>query len=184
MGACIAGIGSRKTPKHILKMMVKIGEWCRVNQIYVRSGHAPGADYAFEKGAQDHAIVYLPWSGFNSNQPYCTKHLIILDKVEKGVRAQGMGSVHKFHPHADRLSLPVRKLMARNYFQVMGTKVKPNPVSAVVCWTPNGSSSGGTGQAIRMAEHYDIPVLDLGLDKNTLHLETITTFIADMIRLT
>ena len=54
-----------------------------------------------------------------------------------------------------------QRLHARNCFQILGAKLD-TPVSDVVCWTPNGSGSGGTGQAIRLAEMMNIPVWDLG----------------------
>ena len=58
------------------------------------------------------------------------------------------------------------KLMARNYFQMFGTQEVARPVNAVVCWTPNGNGSGGTGQALRMAKPRMIPIFDLGHKKN------------------
>ena len=32
----------------------------------------------------------------------------------------------------------------------------------VLCWTPYGAAAGGTGQALRIAEHHHIPVFNLG----------------------
>lgn len=37
-----------------------------------------------------------------------------------------------------------------------------------MCWTPEGKITGGTGQALRIAKHYEIPILNFGsnsLDK-------------------
>ena len=51
MSKVIAGVGSRQTPQHVLGEMVSIGAWARNNKVYVRSGHADGADWAFELGA-------------------------------------------------------------------------------------------------------------------------------------
>ena len=51
--------------------------------------------------------------------------------------------------------------MARNALQVLGTDGQ-TPVDFIMCWTPNGSGSGGTGQAIRIARALNIPVFDLG----------------------
>ena len=53
------------------------------------------------------------------------------------------------------------KLQARNCYQVLGEHLN-DPVKMVICWTPRGSGSGGTGQAIRLARAYKIPVFDLG----------------------
>ncbi|NMA16004.1 MAG: hypothetical protein GX935_02005, partial [Erysipelotrichia bacterium] len=36
----------------------------------------------------------------------------------------------------------------------------------IICWTKNGSGSGGTGQAIRIAKAYDIPIFDAGKYKD------------------
>ncbi len=166
MSACIAGIGSRKTPSHIQDQMFEIGDWCRQKGWWVRSGHAPGADTAFELGAKDHTIIYLPWRGFNGGTE--AKHIVVFDNVHRQVRQKAIASVNKFHPNPVALSGAVMKLMARNYFQVMGTKIKPHPVTAVVCWTPRGKGGGGTGQAIRIAKHHGIPVLDLGNEQPSL----------------
>jgi len=42
-----------------------------------------------------------------------------------------------------------------------------------LCWTKNGKSSGGTGQAIRIANDYKIPVFDAGKynDIETVRIE-------------
>ena len=160
MSACIAGIGSRKTPAHILDQMFEIGEWCKGNKWWVRSGHAPGADTAFELGAKNHTIVYLPWRGFNG--PCHTKHVVYYDQIPNQVRIRVVNSIQKFHPNPTALTGPTRKLMGRNYLQVFGSQVKAMPVLAVVCWTPKGNGKGGTGQAIRIAKHHNIPVIDLG----------------------
>ena len=54
----------------------------------------------------------------------------------------------------------VMKLHARNYLII-------NKVNFIVCWTPNGKVTGGTGQAIRMAASMGIKVYNLG-NPNTL----------------
>lgn len=51
--------------------------------------------------------------------------------------------------------------MNRNGAQVFGSSFDI-PIDIMVCWTPGGSGSGGTGQAIRIAKVVGIPVLDLG----------------------
>ena len=161
--SCIAGIGARKTPKFILDIMVWIGQWCLLNGIYVRSGHADGADYAFERGANSNTIVYLPWRSFNSQLVRYTTTSISWDDVMPSVRSQAIQSVEAYHPAPGRLSQGAMKCMARNYFQMRGTKKDPVWVDCVVCWTPDAKGGGGTGQALRIAHAHDIPVLDLGI---------------------
>lgn len=46
-----AGIGSRGTPLDILRMMQQVAQGQAARGISLRSGHAKGADYAFEQGA-------------------------------------------------------------------------------------------------------------------------------------
>ena len=46
-----AGIGSRKTPPHVLAAMTQIAEALAERGYILRSGGAGGADSAFEKGA-------------------------------------------------------------------------------------------------------------------------------------
>lgn len=35
-----------------------------------------------------------------------------------------------------------------------------------ICWTKNGSGQGGTGQALRIAKAYNIPIFDAGKFKD------------------
>lgn len=51
--------------------------------------------------------------------------------------------------------------MLRNTYQVLGPDLKTHS-EFVLCWTPSGRGEGGTGQAIRIARAYHIPVYDLG----------------------
>lgn len=50
--------------------------------------------------------------------------------------------------------------MRRNGCQVLGLELD-KPSNMVICYTPDGLPSGGTGQAIRIAESYRIPVINL-----------------------
>jgi hypothetical protein len=53
-----------------------------------------------------------------------------------------------------------KKLMARNMYQVLGQDLE-TPTSFIVCWTKDGKASGGTGQALRVAKKYNIPIFNL-----------------------
>jgi hypothetical protein len=153
----IAGIGSRETPQGVLTEMVEIGAWCANHGIWVRSGHAPGADQAFEYGAEQYAISYLPWKGFEGH---------VKNKARKLVPdnwTQLMQHAKQFHPAWDRLSDGARKMIARDSAQVLGKDLN-SPVKAIVCWTKDGRPSGGTGQAIRIAYKLQIPVINMNKD--------------------
>jgi hypothetical protein len=69
-------------------------------------------------------------------------------------------------PGWDALSETGRALLARDSHQVLGADLR-SPAERVVCWTPDGGldgedpRAGGTGQALRIAAHHGIPVLNL-----------------------
>lgn len=163
MSFIYTGIGSRETPQEYLDMFERMGIWLGLRGGILRSGGANGADSAFERGVDrlkevhpelSKKEIYLPWKGFNNNNSplYTIDHNAI-------VIAQNI------HPNWDKLSSSVKKLMARNTYQIIGLD---NTLSDfVVCYTPNGDKIGGTSQAIRLAEQYDIPIFNAGKYENS-----------------
>lgn len=148
------GIGARKTPGYILHAMVGVAEWMAKNGHTLRSGGAQGADRAFEIGCDHKSIgkkeIYLPVKGWQGN-----------DSKHHNVSYEAMNMASAFHPKWDALPTFVKLLMGRNSYQVMGLDLN-TPTDFIVCWTPDGHIVGGTGQALRMAAHYGIPVFNLG----------------------
>lgn len=132
----------------------------------LRSGGADGADSAFEAGAKamGHPFeVYLPWYAFHGRVG--PGYIVVKDPA---VTAWALDCVNRVHPAAEKLSNVARMLMARNTYQVAGQG--QNLLSQfVVCWTPDGAEhadqttrdTGGTGQAIRLASQWSIPVFNL-----------------------
>jgi len=142
------GIGSRETPTELKNDIKTIVEHLNKKGYTLRSGGAPGADSFFEEHA-DKKEIYLPWRGFNGNSS-----LLFNPTPEAFEMAQ------KYHPNWGRLSYGAKKLMARNCHQVLGLDLK-SPTDFIVCWTKDGKATGGTGQALRMAEDLKIPVYNL-----------------------
>jgi len=162
-----AGIGSRETPAEILEVMETIAFNLAQAGWLLRSGHADGADLAFERAAmegQGATEIYVPWRRFNSEYDYGA-NLIVPDFNK---RLMDLAEAH--HPAWDRCSVAAQKLHARNCCQVLGEHLD-KPADMVICWTPKGSGSGGTGQAIRIAHHFNVPVFDLGNGDNWKRLE-------------
>jgi hypothetical protein len=152
-----AGIGSRNTPSHILGQMSEIATHLGSLNWVLRSGHADGADLAFENGAkEDTAEIWLPWFTFNKSLPKYKYHI---HRVISQDDTEAYDSVKKYHPNPNRLSFGAVSLMARNYRQIIGLKSQNS--SFVICWTSDGKDSGGTGQAIRIARDNNIPVYNL-----------------------
>lgn len=150
MGLKYAGIGSRETPSEVLQNMTEVAKRLDRLGYTLYSGGADGADEAFERGATK-KLIFLPWSGF------CNKHV---DGKNYVVPPYNEEIVKQFHPAADKLKQGALKLMSRNSYQVLGPDLN-SPVDFVVCWTKDGKASGGTGQAMRIAESRNIPIFNL-----------------------
>lgn len=153
------GVGSRKTPEPVLGEMVRLAEWLRACGYTLRSGHAPGADSAFEAGACDDAHIYLPWPAFNGSTQFRPRTRPTFDAYKMAAT---------IHPAWDRLSGGARALHARNCHQVLGDDLC-TPSRFLVCWTPDGCEheaqrtrdTGGTGTAIVLACRHGIPVVSM-----------------------
>ena len=153
MSKFYAGIGSRETPEDFLRLFRSVAKHLAQNNYTLRSGGADGADLAFETGCRkvDGPMeIYIPWPGFNNNLSPLSN---IPDWAFK--------LASQTHPAWERCSQGGRKLHARNCMQMFGQDGN-TPVDFVICWTPHGSGSGGTGQALRLAKQQHIPVFDAG----------------------
>ncbi len=136
-----AGIGSRSTPPQILSLMEALGSKMALDGHRLRSGHAAGADQAFERGHQKYSPlldIYTPRSALN--WPALMEH------------------ASQFHPNWAACVAKgdyVCRLHARNSAIVLGPDLA-SPVSCIYFWHPT-DRPGGTGQALRVAQAYGIP---------------------------
>ena len=146
-----AGIGSRNTPDDILDLMNQIASELSNDNWTLHSGGADGADSAFESGAAKKHI-FLPWGGFNTRNE---EGDLVLDNLQ----AWDLVSKH-FHPAPEKCTTGTQRLHGRNAFIILGHELN-EPVDMVICWTPKGEVTGGTGLALRIAEHFNIPVFNL-----------------------
>jgi hypothetical protein len=143
------GIGSRSTPDNVLKLFTSLGKTFAHMGLVLRSGGALGADEAFERGCDlvpGKKEIYLPWKGFNGNDSF------LYTPSQKA-----MEIAEQYHPAWDNCSSAAKKLHARNSHQVLGANLLC-PSNFVVCWTP---PTGGTNQALRVAEAHNIECLNL-----------------------
>ena len=152
------GIGSRVTPRNKLIILRNTCASLARLGYTLRSGGAPGADQWCEAGA-DHfngsKEIYIPWRGFEGIQD----GLIVTDP-----RCEEIAGA--FHPGWANCKPGARKLHSRNVPQVLGETLDV-PSRFVLCWTPDGSEgettfkTGGTGQALRIAAHYNVPIFNV-----------------------
>lgn len=156
----ITGIGSRSTPRKILREMVAIGEWCLENGVLVRSGHAEGADYAFEQGAEENCIAYLPWSSFGRERKMFGTP-VVFDKQPKPIQGLLKDIADTHHPVWSDLTWGIKKIIARNVCQVRGHVGKAIVSKACVYWTFAGNTQGGTVFTRDLASHYSVPCFNM-----------------------
>ena len=133
-----AGIGSRETPPEILSLMTSIAKEHRFEGITLRSGGAKGADKAFESGAGHLKEIFYA----------------------QNATAKAIELASKYHPAWDRCSEYAKMLHGRNMMILLGQNLD-TPVSKIICWTKDGKASGGTGQAMRAAQDYGVPIINL-----------------------
>lgn len=168
-----SGIGSRITPEKVCDQMTVLAQYFDKLGYTLRSGNAEGADQAFAKGSTN-AQIWLPYKEFNQEfQKEHPEHTYIeWDLTDK----EAEESIDKYHPKPKKLGVVGRMMMGRNYRQIIGLN-EPNS-EFVICWTVDGSDTGGTGQAIRIAQDKGIPVLNLfnlSLSEIVKEVEKITT---------
>lgn len=136
-----AGIGSRDTPLITLELMTVLAAHLRERGMMLRSGGARGADTAFYNGVRSatHAEVFYA----DHATPEAFDHAA------------------KYHPAWEKCNGTTQVLHARNSMIMLGRYLN-DPVDFVVCWTPGGQAVRGTGQALRIAKAYEIPVFNYG----------------------
>lgn len=178
-----AGIGSRKLTVHNSLIMAEFAFYMTLSGYRLNSGAADGSDTSCEwgaklaydlladmgwvpKGEYERVMsIYLPWTGFNgrpSTPAYITKTLPLAETITK-----------EHHPAWNNLSRPARLMMKRNCHQALGLDLQTF-ADFLFCWTPDGASTinttsgrtGGTGQAIRIAETYGIKTLNFGYSEH------------------
>lgn len=170
-----AGIGSRKTPPDIIKMMKQIGFLLGATGGVCHTGAAKGADQAFAEGAylSGDVMLFLPWQSYE--QDWVTNHLNAIVRVlVPQTHREAMDSVN-MHPVIEAggtLSQGVEKLHARNYLIIENCKF-------IVCWAPldaKDEEKGGTGQGCKIARKTGIQIYNL------YRPDVLEAFLADIER--
>lgn len=149
-----AGIGSRATPQRELSLIASLAEFLARYKVTLRSGGAPGADSAFEKGCDEAGgkkQIFLPWRGFNANP-----------SALHTPPPEAYALAKLLHPCWSRCNAASRHLHARNCQQILGPNLD-EPVDFVLFWALEDESGaqGGTATAIRLARELSIPTFNL-----------------------
>ena len=160
----IAGVGSRDTPVHVAEWIDRIVAALAQRGYGLRSGGATGADTMFEVAAVSAGMPREIFVARKARRPGEISFDMLLDDVKSA--AYELAARH--HPCWARVKERHRPLHARNGCQVLGRHLD-DPSKALICWAPNPKiregklvdSEGGTGQAIRVAHHFNVPAYNL-----------------------
>lgn len=182
-----AGIGSRKLPSSKSETLFKAAFISVLTDRYgYSSGGAGGSDATIEHGVKaalqlissgpeyvdlvnQYLNVYLPFPYFNgrsASQP----GMIDAQALPKAPQAQDLAkSIHPATQNKKTLSSHALAFHSRNGHQVLGVSLD-TPVRSILCFTGDGAKkgasitqkTGGTGQALRLADKFGVPVVNIG----------------------
>ncbi len=160
----IACFGSRETPAPILALMTELAGHLVARGAFLRSGHAQGADWAFEQGAcrvqPQSFTVCLPWRTYNRRPPVnlpinpaCP--VKILADLPSSAKASYLRDAALYHGAWDRLTQGGQLLHGRNMLIAEGA-------SHGICYLNHSKpGGGGSGQCYRVLTARGAEVLDL-----------------------
>ena len=145
------GVGSRETPPSVCNFISEVATSLQQHGLIMRSGGAPGADLAFERGVTVDKFkeIWIPWKGFNGS------------KATNLPSPEAFSLASTIHPVWNQLKPGAKMLHARNCHQVLGADLN-TPSKFLLCWTEGGEIKGGTATAIKLALNNNIPVLNFG----------------------
>lgn len=141
------GVASRETPASILQLMTAIAQKLESQGWVLRTDDSKGADAAFA-------------AHVNLKQIYSVSDVL---KVSPSVYQLAQTDFYDLHPNSAACNAHaqyVRHLHMRSGLGLLGTNYN-EPSKFVICWAPNTQVTGSTGQTIRLANKYNIPVFNL-----------------------
>lgn len=162
-------VGSRNIPHEMGVILTKVTSMLSFLGGKLRTGDARGAD--------TYARIALS-KGTISDKG------IFKEDIEAYTARQGQDSdclklAGSFHPFWKTITSDfIKQLHARNVKQIIGMNFdNPIPSDIMICYTPNGiktheervkdfKRTGGTGTAISVAEHFNVPILNIGNEED------------------
>lgn len=190
-GSC-SFVGSRSVTGQKSEHLIKLSVILALSGYVQYSGAANGTDTSSEFGAKlahdllckklnlnktgyaDVMKIFLPWNGFSGRFIEPKNGYIGDNPANEQFAAQIAQNHYVPWPHSPD---PVKKLMTRNVYQVLDNDLTSH-VKFVIAYTSDGvtdglkttTKTGGTGQAIRVATTYGVPVFNLGNEKDEKRL--------------
>lgn len=157
----VACIGSREVPKDIQYNLIDIGRYLARKGYTVSTGNANGADFFFAFGAHEinPTLVefHLPWENYNKTYIQDGNRVII-----DGNRLDYAKIAAELHPNWHACSQGAKRLHTRNVGIVLGC----TQVIAYPRMDNKNNPIGGTAMGIRVAQKYNIKVLNLAIPQH------------------
>lgn len=175
-----AGIGSRETPRDVLKTSISFANILAELGYGLSSGGCPlGMDAACLEGAYKHRTfdksqnrIYLSWNGMANWRHDPSVGLYDAQRFSNYEEAQAIGL--RMRGSWNGLGRGGIAHHSRNPYQVLGDDLK-SPVDFVFTWAipvgKNGNVKGGTGTAVKLALENNIPVYNLYYDEMRERIE-------------
>lgn len=143
-----AAVGDQTCPSRYYDIITKITRYFESDGYVVRTRGSKGFDEVVDESVERKEL-FVPWRGFEGRTTNTyNPSQDVFDKAAE------------FHPRWYKLNNRVRRIMASATACVLGPDLKSRS-EFVICWTPDAEQGGGTGQSIRVASYYGIPVFDL-----------------------
>lgn len=170
------GVGSRQTPLRQRQFLTSISKRLSATGFHLRSGHADGADKAFERGTNN-KTVFTPWKTFNG---FTGKFIPLTDEV------YNLASIYynEYRPKVKWIDMKdsVKKLMARNIYQVIGSDINnPNPSDFLICYadvdSENNRVMGGTGFTVFVAQKFEVPIFNISQIDDLKDIKYLMTYV-------
>lgn len=158
MNLIYTGVGSRQAALDAMRRATAYATRLAELGWTMRSGRADGMDKAWERGAGPNAEIYLPERNFGGRGGRGSEW--VARTVVPRPTAEAYEMAEQFHPNWKACGQFARDCHARNCHQVLGLTLDL-PSRFLACWTPGGRRTGGTAQAMRVADAHDVPVFNI-----------------------
>lgn len=158
------GIGNRDITLSTAQTIADVATLLDTEDFVLRTGCARGSDYYFRTSSHNCEVYDV--AACQSYENY--KEAIEIAKM--------------FHPYYKSLDSSSKKLHNRTSYQLLG-RYLTEPSDFVLCYTRDGcengiqttKATGGSGQALRIACHYNIPVFNIRNNGWLVRLEEFIT---------
>lgn len=174
-----AGVGSRDVSSQVADYLSLVAEELARRGYELSTGDANGSDAAFIRGARRAGGRVSIYSA-RPNRKYPEAKAMI--SQPEPLREKALALARRFHPGWDTMvskgMTTAMLLHARNGQEVLGETLD-KPVRTVLCWAEGSvfahdrlvDVAGGTGQAVRIAAAFAIPVYNLALSEHRHRVE-------------